>query len=430
MRVVYNLLMPLLVPLLLLRLLWRSRQNPDYRRDILQRLALGLPAPRVSGQPKIWIHAVSVGETLAIAPLIERVLRDLPDHSVLITSTTPTGRDQVARLFANRVDWAWVPFDTSGCVDRFLTHWSPSVIGLVETEIWPQIILRARKRGVPTLLLNARLSHRSARGYARVGGLSRPVIGSLAAIACQSRAHARRFVALGAAPRSVTVAGSVKFDVPVESLRKQQQQLRQHLAISPERPILLAASTHRGEDGWVIDAFLQVLQAVPNALLLLAPRHPERGHEVSALLTDARLAWRLRSQQNPVLPSDQVLLVDTLGELGAMTGLAQIAFIGGSLVAHGGHNPLEAAAFGVPTLTGPHRFNFGDIFSDLLACGGAQEVADANGLARAWIQWLQNPESAQKAGRAAEIYLQKNKGALDAQYALLETHIRGSASVD
>jgi 3-deoxy-D-manno-octulosonic-acid transferase len=237
-------------------------------------------------------------------------------------------------------------------------------------------------------------------------------------------------VALGAAPQSVTVAGSVKFDVPVESLRKQQQQLRQHLAISPERPILLAASTHRGEDGWVIDAFLQVLQAVPNALLLLAPRHPERCHEVSALLTNARLAWRLRSQQNPVLPSDQVLLVDTLGELGAMTGLAQIAFIGGSLVTHGGHNPLEAAAFGVPTLTGPHRFNFGDIFSDLLVCGGALEVSDANGLGRAWLQWLQNPESAQKAGRAAEIYLQKNKGALDAQYALLETHIRGSASVD
>jgi len=427
MQTVYTLLMPILLPLMLARLLWRSRQNPDYRRGLFQRLALGLPAPGYPEKPRIWIHAVSVGETLAIAPLVERILAELPNHVVLMTSTTPTGADQVRRIFGDRVEWAWVPFDTVGCVDRFLKHWSPALIGLVETEIWPQIILRGAKSGIPTLLLNARLSRRSARGYARVIGLSRPVIASLTAIACQHRHHAHRFRVLGAAPTAITVAGSLKFDIPLAALAAQRDQLREDLGIAGIRPVLLVASTHRGEDATVIAAFNQVLREVPDALMLLAPRHPDRTGEIGALLSASELKWRLRSEGAPVGNTDQVLLIDTLGELGALTGLADIAFIGGSLVPHGGHNPLEAAAFGVPVLTGPHRFNFGAIFRDLLRVEGAREVIDADSLRSMWLYWLANPEESRRVGRAAFDYFQNNKGALDSQYALIEAYLERSA---
>ncbi len=423
MLILYSLLMPLLVPFMVLRLLLRSRKNPDYRARLLQRLALNLPAAGPAAKPVVWIHAVSVGETLAIAPLVELLLTQFPEHDFVLTSTTPTGADQVRRLFADRVVNTWVPFDTRGAVDRFLDHWQPKLVLLVETEIWPQIILRSHRRGIPTALLNARLSKRSARGYARVGALSRRVVGALAVIACQGPSDARRFEVLGATTNALKVVGSVKFDVPMAALSAQRDALSAVLLPGNRRPVVLAASTHIGEDGPIISAFKQVLAANKHVLLVLAPRHPERVPEVAALLDAAGLSFQRRSGEAVIAEDTQVLLVDTLGELGALTGLADVAFVGGSLVAHGGHNPLEAAAFGVPVLTGPHRFNFAGIYGALLRCGGAREVTDGN-LAQTVGELLADAQCRLAMGLAARQYLEKNKGALQKQYALIEDLLR------
>ena len=421
----YTLCIRLAVPVLLLRLLWRSRRNPAYRYKLFERLGyrlLNKPESRASeGDQWIWVHAVSVGETLAVAPLIEKLLNADPKRQVVVTSTTPTGRAQVERLFDKRVSCCWVPFDTPGSVARFLAHWRPSLTVLVETEIWPNIVLQCKRHKIPVMLANARLSSRSARGYARAGLLAKPVIASLTLIACQQKADARRFIALGADSHKTLVTGSMKFDIARSRVIRQRDSLLEQLAMSSDRLIFLAGSTHHGEEELVVAAFTQLRKNVPSALLVLAPRHPERTASITrSILAPSPFHWLLRSTGQVVSADTDILVLDTLGELAALTAAADVSFIGGSLVPHGGHNPLEAAAFGVPVITGPHTFNFLQIFRALRRVGGAIEVIDAETLGQSVTELLTQEVYRREVGSAGSRYVEENQGALVRQHALID----------
>ena len=394
--------MRLAVPFLLLRLLWRSRRHSGYRSQLWHRLGLYGRHRASRSNERVWIHAVSVGETLAMAPLLERLLADRPDLTVLVTSATPTGAEQVQQKFAGRVEWCWAPFDTPGAVKRFLAHWHPTLGALVETEIWPNLLTHAAARGVPMILLNARLSERSASGYGRVAGLTRQTLGHLAGVAAQTESDARRLRALGAADEAVIVTGSLKFALDRNVLREANEQERlQFGAGAFDRPVWLAASTHPGEEELVLEAFAQLKAEQPNSLLMLAPRHPDRVPGILAMPAMRRYqvarhsAFQVNSDATPesgikgssLTLEDDVLVIDTLGRLGALTGCADAVFVGGSLVPHGGHNPLEAAAWCLPILSGPHNFNFASIYRDLLDAHAAVEV-DADTLSTALLDCL------------------------------------------
>ncbi len=426
-RFFYAQLLRLAVPLMLLRLLWRSRRVPGYRARLFERLGFGLPEIPRDAAP-LWIHAVSVGETLAIAPLIELLLARHPQTPLLVTSTTPTGAAQVARLFDGRVTQCWVPFDTPGAVRRCLDHFRPRGVVLVETEVWPTLIFEARERAAAVLLLNARLSARSARGYGRVGALASPTLAALDVIAAQHDADARRFRALGARLDAVQVVGSVKYDLDLDALKAQCNAIRDQLGpVLAQRRVWVVASTHPGEETQVLTAFRAWRAEDSRALLLLAPRHPER---TEALLSEAvfdGLAWQRRSTHQALRSDTDVLLWDTLGELGAAMGLAEVVFVGGSLVPRGGHNPLEAAVWGAPVLTGPHVFNFEATYRALLRVGAAQTVVDGDGLTAGLLDLVQDQHGARARGDAGRRVMQDHRGALERQYALLLPYLAAEA---
>ena len=376
-----------------------------------------------------------------MAPLLERLLADRPDLTVLVTSTTPTGAEQVQQKFAGRVEWCWAPFDTPGAVKRFLEHWHPTLGALVETEIWPNLLTHAAARGVPMVLLNARLSQRSASGYARVAGLTRQTLGHLAGVAAQTESDASRLRELGAADEAVIVTGSLKFALDRSALRQANEQER--LQFGPgafDRPVWLAASTHPGEEAPVLEAFAQLKAEQPNALLMLAPRHPDRVPGILAMPAMRRYqvarhsAFQVNSDATPdaggttgssLTLEDDVLVVDTLGRLGALTGCADAVFVGGSLVPHGGHNPLEAAAWCLPILSGPHNFNFASIYRDLLDANAAVEV-DAATLSTALLDCLgeqADTEQVTAMGERAGAYQSAQEGVVDRQWAVLAAHL-------
>jgi len=426
--------MRLLVPVVVLRLLWRSRDHAGYRSHIRRRFGwYGHDRPEHAGQ-RIWIHAVSVGETLAVIPLIERLLAERPDLRVLITSTTPTGADQVQQKLGNSVDWDWAPFDTPGAVKRFFDHWHPALSAFVETEIWPNILTQAAARGVPTVLLNARMSARSARGYARLASLTRHTLAQFSAVAAQHPADARRLKVLGVKPEALTVTGSLKFALDVDALRRAG--LSERALLGPGgagRPTWLAASTHPGEEAIVLEAFSKLKTVLPAALLILAPRHPER---VASVLTLPEIApYRvvrhsaLQAAQaddgSALVAEDDIVVVDSLGHLGAITGCADVVLIGGSLVPHGGHNPLEAAAWQLPIMTGPHTFNFARIYRDLFKQAAAIRV-DADSLTAAVVSLLADEAGITKAaemGRRAQAYQLSQGDVLGRQWAVLSAHL-------
>ncbi len=418
--------MRLLLPLLALRLMWRSRHHAGYRQNLLHRL--GVYGGQDPGSPgdRVWVHAVSVGETVAIAPLLERLLLERPDLSILVTSTTPTGAEQVRRQFGERVDADWVPFDTPGATARFFDHWRPATGVLVETEVWPNLIGQAAKRGIPMVLLNARLSARSARGYARAPELIRQTLQALSGIAAQDRADARRLQAIGANPSRVTVTGNLKFALDTDALRSQNERERARLGDAlHNRTVWLAASTHPGEEEMIVRAFAALQSEMPHALLMLAPRHPERVPDLLAGSLLEGYAVALHSEQGPLSPEADILMVDTLGHLGALTGCANLVFVGGSLVAHGGHNPLEAAAWELPVITGPHFFNFSGVYRALLRAGAAQIVEEAS-LAQT-VTALLGPASDTgnlvAMGQRARAVQSAQGGVLARQWALLQAHL-------
>ena len=423
MRYLYSALFYCLLPAMLLRMLWRSRRAPAYRQRLGERFGL-FKARAELELPAIWVHAVSVGETLAAAPLIEALLQSHPDHRLLVTTTTPTGSEQVKGLFGGRVFHVYAPWDTPGAVHRFLHRTRPRLLLIMETEVWPNMLHYASAAGCAIVLANARLSARSARGYGRLGGFTRQMLQHVDVAACQTRVDGERLLTLGLPAAALQVTGNIKFDLELDAdLRSKAMQLRQHSA-RQRRPVLLGASTHAGEEAQILAAFARVRERFDNCLLVLVPRHPERFDEVHALCT--RAGWQVQRRSAGAGPAvaEEVLLGDTMGELLLLYGSATVAVVGGSLVEHGGHNVLEAAAWGVPVVTGPYMTNFATV-SDLLTAAGAMiMLEDPDRLGACLLDLLEDSGRCQQMGAAGQQVVADNRGARRRLLALVEERLQ------
>jgi len=409
-RYLYNLLLHLALPLIALRLLWRVLRAAAYGKRIPERFALGLPKLKTDG---IWLHAVSLGESIAAAPLVEALLEHYPDLPITLTCMTPTGSKRISEMFEGRVQHCYLPYDLPWAARRFIRQLKPKLAILMETELWPNHIHQCARLNIPVVLANGRLSERSARGYARLGGLTRSMLGELSWLAVQSEVEAQRFVTLGARPERVSVTGSIKFDVtPPEGLAQRARLLRQEWQ-AENRPLWIAASTHAGEDEIVLAAHQALLKSRPDALLILVPRHPERFASVYALCQKQGFNVKRRSTGEAVDAPTQVLLGDTLGELFFLYALADFALVGGSLVPHGGHNLLEPAALGKPLLSGPHLFNFADMAAQFQQAAALTIVEDSETLAATLAALWDNPAQAQQMQQGADMVLKANQGALE-----------------
>ncbi len=412
----YNLLLHLLLPFVYLRLLWRGRTVPTYKQNIEQRFGGHKNLP----QHGIMIHAVSLGETLAAQPLVNALLKNYPHFPVIITNTTATGAERARALWGDKVTQCYLPYDYSWAMDKFLAHSQPRLIIVMETELWPNLLALAQRKKIPVLLANARLSAKSAEGYSKIQGLMTPMLQALSVLAAQDQDTAQRFLDLGAPATTVQVTGSLKFDLTLpDNLAERALELKQQWQLDG-RPIWVAASTHDGEDEIVLAAFKHIQQQFNNALLMLVPRHPERFDQVAELITKQGFSMARRSQQQAVTPDIEVFLADSMGELLLWLAVADVAFVGGSLVNVGGHNPLEPAALAVPIVTGQTMFNFKQITEILLQAGALKQAANSQELAGVVCDWLNNPEQKQQAGQAALQVVNANKGALAKHLAIVE----------
>jgi len=412
----YNLLLHLLLPFVYLRLLWRGRTVPTYKQNIEQRFGGHKNLP----QHGIMIHAVSLGETLAAQPLVNALLKNYPHLPVIITNTTATGAERARALWGDKVTQCYLPYDYSWAMDKFLAHSQPRLIIVMETELWPNLLALAQRKKIPVLLANARLSAKSAEGYSKIQGLMTPMLQALSVLAAQDQDTAQRFLDLGAPATTVQVTGSLKFDLTLpDNLAERALELKQQWQLDG-RPIWVAVSTHDGEDEIVLAAFKHIQQQFNQALLMLVPRHPERFDQVAELITKQGFSMARRSQQQAVTPDVEVFLADSMGELLLWLALADVAFVGGSFVNVGGHNPLEPAALAVPIVTGQTMFNFKQITEILLQAGALKQAANSQELADIVCDWLSNPEQKQQAGQAALQVVNANKGALAKHLAIVE----------
>lgn len=401
-RRLYSLLLYLGLPLVWLRLLWRGRRQPGYRRHLGERWGYYRAEPI---HPLIWLHAVSVGETRAAQPLVEALQARFPDHGILLTCMTPTGRETGAQVFGSRVLQAYLPYDYPGATRRFLAHFRPRLGILMETEIWPNLLAAARHAGLPVLLANARLSERSARGYARFAALTGPAFASLAGVAAQTEGDAARLQSLGAS--RVEICGNLKFDVaPNPEKLALGRSWRQAIG---GRPVWLAASTREGEEALILDA-LAARPLPAGTLLLLVPRHPQRFDAVAALAAARGFSVGRRSAGLPDAGTT-IWLGDSMGEMAAYFTLADLAFVGGSLLPLGGQNLIEAAACGCPVLVGPHTFNFAQATTDAIAAGAARRVADAGNLVDSSRELLASRDRLTAMAAAARDFAAAHRGA-------------------
>ncbi|HGY5247925.1 TPA: lipid IV(A) 3-deoxy-D-manno-octulosonic acid transferase [Aeromonas salmonicida subsp. pectinolytica] len=404
-RLLYNLLIHLGLPLALLALYKPKKGKPGFGARWAEHLGR---TPASGQEAPLWIHAVSVGETLAISPFIRALKAERPDLPILLTTTTRTGAEQAAKLGDLAVH-RYAPLDYPWAVAAFLKCIKPRALWVMETELWPNWLAACEARHLPVTIINARLSERSCQRYARFQGafdtLSRP----LTHLLCQHQDDAERFARLGIGRERLAVTGSIKFDIQLgDEVQARGHALRQQLGQS--RPVWIAASTHQGEDEQVLAAFDLVLQRHPRALLILVPRHPERFDRVAELCTPYGCVRRTGG--DPIRETDKVYLGDTMGELPLMLAAADVAFVGGSLVKVGGHNLLEPAALGKPCLTGPAYFNFSDITRQLVAQGGAALVADAAALGEKVSELLADEGERLQMGEQARAVVLRNQGAL------------------
>ncbi len=426
-RIFYSVVLYLLLPVVLARLAWRGVRNRGYWHRWGERFGF-FSVPEL--HEPIWIHVVSVGEVLAAAPLIRELLARYPRHSLVVTTTTPTGSERVQALFGDqftgqsggRVFHVYFPYDLPNVVQRFLDKIRPRLALMMETELWPNLFRQCARRRIPLLVVNARLSARSAAGYGRLGGLIRETLGDITLIAAQNEADAERFRDLGACTGGVTVMGNLKFDQRIPGdLDDRAEVLRRELGVS--RPVWIAASTHEGEDGQVLDAFFRLRESFPDALLLLVPRHPERFARVEALVRKQGYGVVLRSEGKPCDAQTGVFVGDTLGELLLFYAVADVAFVAGSLVPVGGHNMLEPAALGVPVVFGPHLFNFSEISRGLLESGAARRIENSEQLAAVVGELLGDAALRAEMGEAGRKLVAENRGALDRLLGLLEGYL-------
>jgi 3-deoxy-D-manno-octulosonic-acid transferase len=419
MRRLYSLVMLLAAPLAFAIVLLRGLRERAYWQGLGERFGFGAR----TAAPSVWLHAVSLGEVAAAAPLVRALLARDPRAPLVLTTATPTGRARAQALFGGTVDVRYLPYDTPGAVGRFLGRIDPEIGIILETELWPNLFRACARRGIPLLLASARISARSADRYRRFAGVFAGILADVA-VAAQTDADARRFIALGAAPERTEVTGNVKFDIEIgPALLESGRMLR--AGRLGTRPVWVAGSTHAGEDDIVLDAHGLVTAHLPAALLVLAPRHPSRFDAVAALL--ARRGWRFERWSAAkagadAIPADvAVLLLDSVGELVGFYAAADVAFVGGSLVPIGGHNLLEPAAAGVPVFMGPSTANAAEIAALLLMRGAARRVAGAADLAAGVSALLGDPAACRAAGGIARAAVEENRGSVSRLIELIES---------
>ncbi|MEM9057870.1 MAG: lipid IV(A) 3-deoxy-D-manno-octulosonic acid transferase, partial [Pseudomonadota bacterium] len=408
MRFAYILLSYLLSPIVVGFLLWRGLNNRAYLARFFERFGFcGEAMPTQC----IWVHAVSVGEVQAAVPLVKALLARYPAVPVVVTTVTPTGADRVKQLFGDRVCHCFAPYDLLGSVKRFFNTVQPRLAIIMETELWPNLYHECGRRNVPLVLASARISPRSLSKYRRFVALFREALSHGIVIAAQSESDAERFRALGANPTRTHVTGNIKFDFELPaSIVEDGNALRERYA--QRRAVWIAGSTHENEEQQVLLAHRRVCEAIPDCVLLLVPRHPERFDGVERLIEEHGFSLVRRTQARHADSDVNVVLVDTLGELPMFYAASDVAFVGGSLVRIGGHNLLEPAALGKPTVTGPHTFNAQDIAVMLLASGATRLVHSPEELADELLRFFERPELRLEAGEKALRTVEENRGAL------------------
>jgi 3-deoxy-D-manno-octulosonic-acid transferase len=402
-RKLYTLLLYLLAPLVLVRLAWRGLASPGYWQRWPERFGAITPP---LGKHVIWIHAVSVGEVMAAEPLVRTLLDRYPEYSILVTTVTPTGSERVQAMFGATVAHVYAPYDLPGAVARFIGRVRPRLAIIMETEIWPNLYHACRQNLIPLLLVNARLSDRSVSGYRKVGGLIAEALSAVTEIAAQSEQDAQRFESLGADAGCITVTGNMKFEQKTpSSLLESAEVLRRSWGVG--RPVWIAASTHEGEEELVLDTY----------------RHPERFEPVAGLCRSRGYNTVLRSERRPCPAETHVFVGDSMGELPLFYAAADVAFVGGSLVPHGGHNLLEPAALGIPVVTGPHLFNFKEISRLLLDAGACEKVDNIAALEQTVARWLGDANERHRVGEQGRMVIEKNRGALKAVLAIVDSYL-------
>jgi 3-deoxy-D-manno-octulosonic-acid transferase len=415
-RTAYNILFTLILPIIVLRLLWRAIKAPAYARRWAERF--GFVSAPTGSHPYVWIHAVSVGESIAAAPLIRKLRQEQPQIPIVVTTMTPTGSSQVKALFAEDVQHVYAPYDHPWLVRRFLRAFKPQLLVIMETELWPNIIHYTKLSGAKVIVANARLSERSARGYEKFPKLGKPMLKEIDCIAAQAPNDAHRFARLGVDEARLIITGSVKFEMEIDDSVKDKAVAIGAL-IDGKRPVLMAASTREGEEAKVLSAFRSCLATLPDLLLILVPRHPERFNDVAKLCVSNGLTVVRRSANERVTELTNVFLGDSMGEMLAYFSNSDVAFVGGSLVDTGCHNVLEPAALGLPILVGPSQFNFQTICEQLEEVDALRTVVDERMLAPAIIELFSDSALREKMGEAGKTLVVENRGALQRSYDLI-----------
>ncbi|OEE68781.1 3-deoxy-D-manno-octulosonic acid transferase [Enterovibrio norvegicus FF-33] len=408
MRLLYTLLLFIAAPFLLLGLYRAKDGKPRVGKRWVEHFGR---TPALVGQRPIWIHAVSVGEVIAAKPIILALRKTYPDASILVTTTTTTGA-AIASKLGDGVEHRYMPIDFSFAVSGFLKRMNPKIMLIMETELWPNTLTAVKQAGIPIIVMNARLSEKSMRGYQRVQPLFTLLSNNIDHILCQFKDDAHRFVQLGVNSQHVSVSGSVKFDLPeFDESNHAVVALKQVLK---QRPAWVAASTHPGEDEILLDAHQALLAKQPDALLVLVPRHPERFGDVAALIEQKGFSLSRRSQSQPINDNTQVYLGDTMGEMMTLLATSTVTFMAGSLMGEkiGGHNLLEPASLGKPQITGPSYFNFQVIGDQLIEAGACEVQETPSDIANALLGLMNNPEKCQQAGEAALNVVERNRGAV------------------
>ena len=424
-RLLYTLIYTLLLPVILSRLLWRSRLAPAYRQRWLERFGMFNPPDFDPRKPTIWLHAVSVGETLAAVPLIKQLQLEHPDWQWIITTTTPTGSEQVRAIFSDAllknplgnfkktVAHVYAPYDLPIFLSAFIKRTQPSLAIVMETELWPNTLHSCRTHNIPVIIANARLSEKSARGYKKLLPLTRNMLADVSIVAAQQNVDGEYFINLGLAREKLSVTGSIKFDLDLgDAIRNTAAALRLQWSSNENRKVWLAASTHPGEDEIILQAFAELKKQFSDLLLALVPRHPERFSTVATQCKQA--GWNIIKRSDNTNPNTgtDIVIGDTMGELLAFYGAADIAFVGGSLVPVGGHNLIEPAAWACPVISGPHLYNFSEV-ERLLKENNALVIAkNSDELAAAIKNWLIDEALRKDAGERAKQVADNNRGAL------------------
>lgn len=422
-RGLYSAVLYLLTPVTVYHLIWRGFRFSDYFLRWNERYGSFHDAPH---KADVWLHAVSVGEVNAAAPVVDALRRARPDLRWVITTITPTGSARVTALWGDTVEHVYAPYDLPGAVARFLRHYQPAVALVMETELWPNLLFGCHDRRIPTYILNARLSARSLRGYSVLRPLIARTLRTLKRIAAQSAADARRFTVLGAAPEQVLDIGNLKFDMRMpDDLSGMQQAFRAHTG---QRPVWIAASTHEDEEASVLAIHRQLRAQWPDLLLLWAPRHPERFARVQEAASAAGLRVATRTGQGWPAADTDVFVIDTLGELSAFYACADIAFVGGSLQAIGGHNLLEPAAVGTPVVTGPHLHNFVEIAKRLKEAGALEVGQDAEAIAAILARLLAEPQARRDMAEHGRALVEHGRGALARTLAMIDPDLPPATS--